>query len=198
MTKKKNNPQASAAPIMQHNGEPSCRGGSDDKTKNEPLWEMNFDGSCTKRTAGARVWIHNKESDHAEIHACNLHFKCTNNIAEYEALILGLTLLRKLEARRITVRGDSELIIKQVNGEYTAKHPRLRAYMNDTVDLLKTFVEYELVFVPRSQNVIANGLAYLDSSYPRTPSDQRIIIQTKFRPAVSENEKYWQVFEGDK
>ena len=96
------------------------------------------------------------------------------------------------------MHGDSELVIKQVNGEYATKHPRLRAYRDDTMDLWKTFVEYELVFVPRSQNVIANGLACLDSSYPKTPSDQQIIIQTKFRPAVPNNEKYWQAFEGDK
>ena len=102
---------------------------------------MNFDGSCTRRTAGARVWIHNTESDYAESHACNLHFKCTKNATEYEALILGLNLLRKLGACRIIVHGEFELIIKQVNGEYTSKHPRLRAYKNDTMDLLKTFVE---------------------------------------------------------
>ena len=87
------------------------------------------------------------------------------------ALILGLTLLQKLGACRITVRGDSELIIKQVNGEYTAKHPRLRAYNNDAMDLLKTFVEYDLVFVPTGQNKIANGLACMASSYHKPPSD---------------------------
>ena len=83
------------------------------------------------------------------------------------------------------------MVIKQVNGEYTAKHLRLRAYRNDAEDILKTFVEYKLVFVPRSQNVIANGLACLASSYPKTPSDQKIIIQTRFRPVVPDNEKYW-------
>ena len=123
---------------------------------------MSFDGSCTRRTIGAGVWLRNTESDYVESHACNLHFKCTNNIAEYEALILGLKFLKKLGARRIAVHGDSELIIKQVNGEYIAKHPRLREYRNDTMDLLKTFVEYELVFVPRSQNVMANGLACME------------------------------------
>ena len=71
------------------------------------------------------MWLHNTESDYAESHAFNLNFKCTNNIAEYEALILGLNLLKKLGARRIAMHRDSELIIKQVNGEYTAKHPRL-------------------------------------------------------------------------
>ena len=85
-----------------------------------------------------------------------------------------------------------------MNGEYSEKHPRLRAYRNDTLDLLKTFVEYELAFVPRGQNAIENGLACLASSYPKAPVDQQIIIQTKFRPAVPDNEKYWQVFEGDK
>ena len=152
---------------------------------------MNFNGSCTRKNAGARVWLHNTVSDYAEIHAFNLNFKCTNNKSEYEALILGLNLLKKIGAWKIVVHEDSELIIKQVNGEYTAKHPRLRAYKNDAMDLLKTFVEYELVFVPKSQNVISNGLAYIASSYHKTPSDKQIIIQTKFRPAVSDNEKYW-------
>ena len=100
---------------------------------------MSFDGSCTKRTVGAGVWIRNTVSDYAENHTCNLHFKCTNNISEYEALILGLNLLKKLGARRITVLGDFELVIKQVNSEYTAKHPRLRSYRNDAVDILKFF-----------------------------------------------------------
>ena len=67
---------------------------------------MNFDGSCTKRTAGAGVWLHNIESDYTESHAYNLHFKCTNNIAKHEALILGLNLLKKIGARRIAVQGD--------------------------------------------------------------------------------------------
>ena len=73
---------------------------------------MNFDRSCTRKDAGAGVWIRNTESDRAESHAINLHFKCTNNIAEYEALILGLNLLKKLGAHRIVVLGDSELVIK--------------------------------------------------------------------------------------
>ena len=72
----------------------------------EPLWEMNFDGSCTRQNAGAGVWLQNIESNYAESHAINLHFKCTNNIAEYEALILGLNLLKKLGACRIAEKGD--------------------------------------------------------------------------------------------
>ena len=175
---------------MQHNGEPNCMERKDNKIESEPLWEMSFDGSCTERIVEAGVWLRNTESDYTEIHAYNLRFKCTNNITEYEALILSLNILKKLGAPKVAVQGDSELVIKQVNGEYTAKHPRLREYRNDAVDILKTFVEYKLVFVPRNQNVIANGLACLASSYPKTPSNQQIIIQTRFKPAVLDNEKY--------
>lgn len=115
----RDNPQPITYSTTQHNG--------------EPLWEMNFNGSCTKKTAGAGVWIHNTESDYAEIHAINLHFKCTKNIAEYEALIQGLNILKKLGARRITVLRNPKLVIKQVNGEYAEKHPRLREYRNDAM-----------------------------------------------------------------
>ena len=51
--------------------------------------------------------------------------------------------------------------------EYTNKHLRLRAYRNYAMDLLKTFEEYELVFVPRSQKILANGLACASSSCQR-------------------------------
>lgn len=66
------------------------------------------------------------------------------------------------------------------------------------MDLLKTFVEYNLRFVSRNQNIVANGLACTASSYQKIPSDKQIMIQTKYRPAVPDNEKYLQVFQGDK
>ena len=50
---------------------------------------MDFDGSCTRNNVGDGVWLHNTESNYAESHAFKLDFKCTNNISEYEALILG-------------------------------------------------------------------------------------------------------------
>lgn len=52
-----------------------------------------------------------------------LAFDCSNNEVEYEALIAGLKILRNLNAKRISVDGDFELVIKQVKGEYQAKHP---------------------------------------------------------------------------
>jgi len=60
----------------------------------EILWYLEFDGSVNKLGAGAGVWIHNRQTNYSEGHAYRLNFKCTNNMAEYEALLLGLKLIR--------------------------------------------------------------------------------------------------------
>ena len=69
---------------------------------------MSFDGSCGKAGLGADFWIHNTN----EGHSYRLEFQCTNNIAKYEALLLGLHLLEDLGAKKISAQGDSELVIK--------------------------------------------------------------------------------------
>jgi len=56
--------------------------------------------------------VHNLENDHAEGYAYRLNFRCTNNMAEYEALLLGLKLVKKLEAIGASVIGFSDLIIQ--------------------------------------------------------------------------------------
>ena len=69
-----------------------------------------------KLGAGAGVWLHNVENNHVEGHAYRLNFKCTNNMAEYEALLLGLKHVKKLGDIRVSIIGDSELIIQQIKG----------------------------------------------------------------------------------
>ena len=56
--------------------------------------------------------MHKLEKNHAEGHAYRLNFRCTNNMAEYEVLLLGLKLVKKLGATRVSVLGDSDLIIQ--------------------------------------------------------------------------------------
>ena len=78
-----------------------------------------------------------------------LTFECTNNVAEYEALLLGLPPLKDLGAKRVKVFGDSELVINQVNDSYQTKHPKMRAYMNEIWDMFgKFFTEHGVKVVP--------------------------------------------------
>ena len=88
---------------------------NDANYEHEILWHLEFDGSVNKFGAGAGVWIYNLENNHSEGHAYRLNFKCTNNMVEYEELILGLKLVRNLGAKRVSVMGDSELVIKQID-----------------------------------------------------------------------------------
>lgn len=57
-----------------------------------------------------------------------LDFPVSNNEAEYEALVIGLSLASNLEIKRICVRGDSRLVVKQMDGEYAVKEPSLVPY----------------------------------------------------------------------
>jgi ribonuclease HI len=162
------------------------------------FWSMDFDGAVRKEGARAGVWLHNHRSRYSESHSYKLNFQCTNNIAEYEALMLGLKLLKKVGAKQIMVRGDSELIIKQIKGEYATKHPRLRAYRNVVLDALQCFTEIDLQVMPRGQNILADGLATSTTTckIPFHPT-RKYTVEVKCRPTIPDNIRYWQVFGND-
>jgi len=82
----------------------------------------------------------------------------TNNQAEYEALIAGLEAARDYGYDEVHVRGDSELIVKQVRGEYDTNDPDLREKRVTVHELLRSFDEWTLEYVPREVNDRADGL----------------------------------------
>jgi ribonuclease HI len=162
------------------------------------FWSMDFDGAVNKEGAGAGVWLHNHQKGYSENHSYKLNFHCTNNVAEYEALMLGLKLLKKVGAKQIMVRGDSELVVEQIKGEYAAKHPRLRAYRNAALDALKCFNEVDLQAMPRGQNILADGLATSAASCKIPFRKTRpYTVEVKCRLTVPDNIRYWQVFGND-
>ena len=101
---------------------------------------MNFDGAASKKGAGEGISIRPPIGE-PKFLSYKLDFKCTNNVAEYEALILGLKALKDLQAQRVDIQGDSKLVIRQVQGSYQAKHPRMKSYGNLVLDLMGGFKE---------------------------------------------------------
>ena len=93
----------------------------------------------------------------------------TNNVAEYRALIAGLEAARAFPARRLRIRGDSMLVIKQVLGEWRVKQPHLRPLLEDARRLLAGYDDVDLGHVRREQNADADLLvnAALDALDPR-------------------------------
>jgi ribonuclease HI len=80
---------------------------------NDGWWHISFDGAGSKEGAGAGIWIRPPVGE-PKFLSYKLHFKCTNNMVVYEALVLGLKALKYLLAQTIDIQGDLELIIKQV------------------------------------------------------------------------------------
>ncbi|XP_050211617.1 uncharacterized protein LOC126661794 [Mercurialis annua] len=127
-------------------------------------WRMWFDGCRTSQGAGAGVHIVLPMGASYRV-SFALNFKCTNNQAEYEALILGLQILAKLGATLIHVWGDSLLVIKQVIGEYKCKFELLVRYCNKAKHLIEGFQDARLEYTERADNFIANDLAQHGSGY---------------------------------
>ncbi len=83
----------------------------------------------------------------------------TNNRAEYDALIRGLEAARDYGLAAVDVRGDSELIVKQLRGEYDVSHPALKERRARALGLLESFERYSVAHVPREINDRADNLA---------------------------------------
>jgi ribonuclease HI len=83
----------------------------------------------------------------------------TNNVAEYEGLLLGLRRALELGAREIDVRADSQLLIRQLEGSYRVKNAGLAPLFNEAQRLLRQFDKVSLQHVPREENALADEMS---------------------------------------
>lgn len=92
----------------------------------------------------------------------------TNNVAEYRAVLLGLELARRLGAREVDVVNDSELVARQIGGEYKVKSAGLKPLFLQAMRELRTFDRWSVRSVRREQNERADELvnAELDRAMP--------------------------------
>jgi len=83
----------------------------------------------------------------------------TNNVAEYTGLILGLKRAKAMGLRALDVFADSELVVKQLNGEYQVKAEHLQPLFEEARALLKGFAEIEIRHIPREENAQADEMS---------------------------------------
>jgi ribonuclease HI len=108
--------------------------------------------------AGAGVAIVDPEGGPVA-HAWRYLGEATNNVAEYEALCLGLERAAALGGRCVELRADSELIVRQMKGEYRVRHPGLRDLFARACNLAARFDAIAYVHIPRARNRVADRLA---------------------------------------
>ena len=114
--------------------------------------------------------------------SCRLEFECTNNTAEYEALVQGLKKEIELKVKNLKVYGDSEIVVKQIWNTIHCISPHLKSYQNEVWDLLINFHAFNIVSIPRLKNTAAD---LLDTSAARmVPSNNKFSIELLFKPSV--------------
>jgi len=84
--------------------------------------------------------------------------RATCNEAEYQSLIGGLSTALDIGVDEITVRGDSQLVVSQVRGEWKTNELRLRVLRDEANELIEQFDAFEIEHVPRAQNSVADSL----------------------------------------
>jgi ribonuclease HI len=122
---------------------------------------LRFDGGSRGNPgiSGSGMVIYD---DHQQEVWCGWKFldgRSTNNEAEYTALLVGLQCALSLGIRKLRVQGDSELIVRQLEGRYQVKDERLKELYNETKALVTRFDEIEIRHIPRAMNKRADELA---------------------------------------
>jgi ribonuclease HI len=163
-----------------------------------PVWKMFFDGASSQEGAGVGVFFVSPTQETISL-SYKLEFEATNNVTEYEALVLGLRAVREMGIQEVVVFGDVELVVQQIINAYQAKNPRLRSYRNEVWDLVDSFfLAFNISFVPREKNTVADSLATSAGNFkvPLLPKF-RYDVEVKYRPSIPDNVKHWKVFKDD-
>jgi ribonuclease HI len=95
-----------------------------------------------------------------------LEFEATNNVVEYEGLIMGLEVARKMHITELVSFGDSELVVQQIKGGYQIRHPEMRAYKNQVWDLIDNFnKDFNIIVVSREVNQQVDSLEVVSNTF---------------------------------
>ncbi|CAM8999249.1 unnamed protein product [Rhodiola kirilowii] len=155
-----------------------------------PPWQMFFDGAARRDGAGAGVVFVSPEN-HLLPFSFTLTQLCSNNMAEYQALLLGLQMARQIRVDEMDIYGDSQLVINQVLGEYEVRKDDLIPYHRHATQLLNEFDSISIGHVPRSANKLADALANLAANLA-LGAEETMSIPVSNRwvvPPLEENEE---------
>ncbi|MBN1663755.1 MAG: ribonuclease HI family protein [Deltaproteobacteria bacterium] len=126
----------------------------------DKLFKLYTDGACRGNPGHGGVGAVLIDETGCEVFAVHKYLgMCTNNIAEYMALICGLEKAVETGCRRLEIFMDSELLVKQINNEYRVKNANLIDLMKKVRKLLAAFEAYRVCHIRREHNKTADLLA---------------------------------------
>jgi len=135
-----------------------------------------FDGSSNALGHGIGAVLISPKKQYVPITA-RLCFECTNNIAEYEACVMGIRAAIEMKVEHLNVYGDSTLVIHQVKGEWETRDHKLIPYKAYIKGLIKHFEEIEFHHISRDDNQLADALATLSSMFEVSQEEELSMIK---------------------
>ena len=111
-----------------------------------------------------------------------LMFPCTNNAAEYEALLHGLRVAKEMGLSRVRCFGDSDLVAQQVSGTWDSKDPLMAAYRREVDAIAGHFQGYQVEHIDRRKNEAADALSRLGSQ--RKPVPPNTFLDILYNPSL--------------
>jgi ribonuclease HI len=121
---------------------------------------VNIDGASRGNPGKAGIGVAIFDKDSKLVKECSEYIGiATNNVAEYKALILGIKEVIRCSAQEILFKTDSELLAKQIKGEYKVKNTQLMYLFTEVQGLLKKVPKWKIKYIPRGENKKADMLA---------------------------------------
>ena len=142
-------------------------------TSCDGVWQMFFDSALRTSSKGKIITgvgvIFVSPENHVLPRAFSLIKSCSNNVAEHNALLIGLQLTQQMGVRYLEAYGDSKLIVNQIRREYEVCYKDLIPYHHETIQLANTFDGFYISHVSHLQNTKADALAALHLLYSLIP-----------------------------
>jgi ribonuclease HI len=153
----------------------------EETSKDAEVWTVFCDGSWGTFGAGATAVLV-APSKAKTCYATRLDFSCTNNIAEYEALLLGLRKLKAMGIRRAVLKTDSQVISGHIDKSYKVRDPKLEKYLDTVRRIEASFEGFSVINIPRGENEHADLLA--KSAAQGLPLPSEVFFETIKAPSV--------------
>ncbi|XP_052197300.1 uncharacterized protein LOC127804473 [Diospyros lotus] len=162
-----------------------CTPSKEAKEENITEWLLFVDGASSSQGNGVGVVLIPPEGESLE-YSLRFAFPSSNNVAEYEELIVGLKLARKLEVAQLIAHSDSQLIVQQYYGQYETREPVMGQYLHKVRTLAQLFESFQLMQINRSLNGHTNALSKLASTKETT--EKTVYVEVLQRPSINEPE----------
>jgi ribonuclease HI len=138
-------------------------------------WAMYFDGSICGDGSGIGILLVSPRGA-TYFFSIRLPTPCTNNLAEYEAVLKGMELLLEARAEAVEVFRDSKLVISQLTETYRCESELLFPLWRQCQELMTRFRYINFYWIPRVQNSETNDLAQMASGYKDTADGADFLI----------------------